>query len=131
VSGQAEAVLAAFAAVFTVREVAASLAFYRDRLGFKPHFVLGDPPTYAIIERDSVMLHLMPAARAPDTLGKSSIYVFAHGVDALAAAVAAAGAVLEVTPQDFDYGMREFSLRDPDGNRLTFGEEVRASRAAP
>jgi hypothetical protein len=28
---------------------------------------------------------------------------------------------------DFDYGMREMSLRDPDGNRITFGQEVKAA----
>jgi hypothetical protein len=28
----------------------------------------------------------------------------------------------EAPPGDFFYGMREMSVRDPDGNRLTFGQ---------
>jgi hypothetical protein len=29
-----------------------------------------------------------------------------------------------VPPTDFSYGMREMSVRDPDGNRITFGQQV-------
>jgi catechol 2,3-dioxygenase-like lactoylglutathione lyase family enzyme len=41
------------------------------------------------------------------------------------------GVAIEVPPTDFWYGLREFSLRDPDGNRLTFAEPqpLRASNA--
>src|SRR5437762_12023358 len=67
--------LNAFAAVFTVADVAASLGFYVGRLGFREHFRLGDPPSYAIIERDAVSLHLMPASEAPESRVRSSIYV--------------------------------------------------------
>jgi len=28
----------------------------------------------------------------------------------------------KAAPADFFYGMREMSVRDPDGNRLTFGQ---------
>jgi hypothetical protein len=49
-------VLNAFAAVFTVGDVGASLGFFVDRLGFREHFRLGDPPSYAIVERDAVSI---------------------------------------------------------------------------
>jgi predicted enzyme related to lactoylglutathione lyase len=117
--------LTAFAAVFTVSDVATAHRFYLDRLGFRSEFTLGEPMTYAIIERDTVQLHLMPVARAPEALGRSSIYVFAAGVDALHQELKGRGCAIEVPPQDFDYGMRETSVRDPDGNRITFGEEVK------
>ena len=68
--------LIAFAAVFTVNDVARSLEFYLGRLGFKEFFRLGDPPSYAIVERDAVSLHLMPATQDARGLGRSSIYVF-------------------------------------------------------
>ena len=35
------------------------------------------------------------------------------------------GCPIEVVPEDFSYGMREMSVRDPDGNRVTFGEEIK------
>lgn len=114
-----------FSAVFTVRDVAASLAFYVDRLGFSVQFRMGEPPTYAIVERESVSLHLMPASQDPAGLGRSSIYVYVDDVDALHAGLVAMGCPIEIDPEDFFYGMRETSVRDPDGNRITFGAEVR------
>jgi catechol 2,3-dioxygenase-like lactoylglutathione lyase family enzyme len=119
--------LQAFAAVFTVGDVGRSLPFFCDRLGFREHFRLGDPVSYAIVERDAVSIHLMPASDSPETLGHSSIYVFAADVDALHAELQALGCAIEVPPADFVYGMREMSVRDPDGNRITFGQEVRTT----
>lgn len=119
--------LIAFASVFTVADVARSLRFYIDKLGFTVDFQMGDPPTYAIVERDAVSLHLMPASQDPRGLGTSSIYVFAAGVDALHAQLVERGCPVEVAPQDFSYGMREMSVRDPDGNRVTFGEEIKGA----
>ena len=116
--------LNAFAAVFTVADVAASLGFYLGRLGFREHFRLGDPPSYAIVERDAVSLHLMPASEAPETCGRSSIYVFVDDVDQLHTELHALGCPIEVPPTDFFYGMREMSVRDLDGNRITFGQEA-------
>jgi catechol 2,3-dioxygenase-like lactoylglutathione lyase family enzyme len=116
--------LNAFAAVFTVGDVAASLGFYLGRLGFHEHFRLGDPPSYAIVERDAVSIHLMPASEAPETCGRSSIYVFVADVDRLHAELQALDCPIEAPPADFFYGMREMSVRDPDGNRITFGQEA-------
>jgi len=120
----------AFSAVFTVGNVGNSLRFYGDRLGFREQFRLGDPPSYAIIERECVSLHLMPASDSPDTLGRSSVYVYADDVDSLHRELQALGCPIEVAPKDFFYGMREMSVRDPDGNRLTFGQEVATPTAA-
>ncbi|KAF0136031.1 MAG: hypothetical protein FD152_1142 [Xanthobacteraceae bacterium] len=116
--------LTGFSAVFTVRDVATSLAFYTDRLGFAVQFRMGEPPTYAIIEREAVSLHLMPASQDPAGLGTSSIYVYVDDVDALHAGLVAMGCPIEIAPEDYSYGMRETSVRDPDGNRFTFGAEV-------
>ncbi len=113
--------LKGFSAVFTVRDVPASLAFYRDRLGFGLQFAMGEPPSYAIIERDTVSLHLMPASQSPDGLGTSSIYVYVEDVDALHGEFVGTGCAIDFGPEDLSYGMREIAVRDPDGNRITFG----------
>ena len=49
--------------------------------GFREHYRLGDPVSYAIVERDAVSVHLMPASQDPRGLGRSSIYVFVADVD--------------------------------------------------
>lgn len=118
--------LTGFASVLTVTNVAAALAYYVDVLHFTVQFQMGSPASYAIIERGHVSLHLMPVSQDPATLGCARVYVYAAGVDALQAEFRARGCAIEVEAQDFAYGMREFSVRDPDGNRLTFGEPVAA-----
>jgi uncharacterized glyoxalase superfamily protein PhnB len=119
--------LNSFAAVFAVGNVASSLGFFLGQLGFREHFRMGEPPSYAIVERDAVSIHLMPASDAPDRLGRSAVYVFVTDVDRLHAELRALGCPIEMPPTDFFYGMREMSVRDPDGNRITFGREARAS----
>ena len=114
--------LNAFATVFTVGDVAASLGFFLGRLGFREHFRLGDPPSYAIVDRDAVSIHLMPVSEAPESCGRSSIYVFVTDVDRLHTELQELGCSIEVPPTDFSYGMREMSVRDLDGNRITFGQ---------
>ena len=49
---------------FTVRDIRASLAYYRDKLGFDIAFEYGDPIAYAGVCSGKVTLHLIPASRA-------------------------------------------------------------------
>jgi catechol 2,3-dioxygenase-like lactoylglutathione lyase family enzyme len=92
--------LVAFAAVFAVTDVDASCAFYVHRLDFRVHFQMGDPISCAIVERDAVSMHLMPASQ-DTTIGRSSIYVFTADVDALHDELRTNGCVIEVPPTDF------------------------------
>jgi catechol 2,3-dioxygenase-like lactoylglutathione lyase family enzyme len=123
----AEGQLRAFAAIFPVSDVARSIAFFIDMLGFDEEFKYGDPLDYAIVDRDAVSLHLMRVTNDLPMIGRSSIYVFVADVDALHEEISGHGCTIEVAPQDFPYGMREMSVRDPDGNRVTFGQEVTAA----
>jgi uncharacterized glyoxalase superfamily protein PhnB len=63
----------------------------------------------------------------PGTFGA---YVVADDIDALHARVAAAGATVTRPPEDTDYGSREFALKDPEGNRWSFGTYRGAPRQA-
>ena len=116
--------LQAFSAVFAVRDVARSMAFYAERLGFREEFRHGEPLNYASVARDAVSVHLKLASRELDAPGRSSIYVFAADVDALHDELRERGCDIEVPPTDFFYGMREMALRDVDGNHITFGHAI-------
>lgn len=116
--------LNSFAAVFPVADVGRSLTYYLDQLGFHEYFRMPDL-SYAIVELDAVSIHLMLARDNRAALGQSIIYVFADDVDALHEQLQERGCPIEVPPEDFFYGMREMSVRDPDGNRITFGQEVK------
>lgn len=109
------------ATVFTVCDVAASTVFYRDALGFKVSFEYGTPVFYVCLCRDDVALHLIAESKTKRLPGHSALCVFVKDVDAVYAELTARGVVVIKPPADYDYGMREFDLHDPDGNYLVFG----------
>jgi len=112
------------ATVFVVRDLTASLAHYRDALGFAVSFEYGEPTFYACLCRDEVQLHLNAASNTKRIPGNGAIAVFVDNVDALHADLVGRGAKVLKPPQDYAYGMRDFDVIDPDGNQLTFGQAV-------
>jgi len=116
--------LAVIAPVFQVTDLAASLAYYRDRLLFESRFEWADtdaePVRYAILCRDKVELHLAQnGAPRPATA-----YCFVDGIDGYYALVRDAGATITEAITDRPWEMREFGSADPDGNMLYFGEHL-------
>ena len=113
------------ATVLVVSDIAKSIDYYRDALGFKVTFQYGTPTFYVCLCRDEVALHLLAAQETKQLPGNGGICVFVKDVDSVYAEVTARGAKVIKPPQDYDYGMRDFDLVDLDGNRLTFGMESR------
>ena len=113
--------MAGSATVFVVSDIAASLAYYRDVLGFQVTFEYGQPLSYACLCRDEVALHLLASSRTKRLPGHGAICVFVRDVDQIYAEVSGRGAKLLNQPEDRDYGMRDFDVVDADGNQLTFG----------
>jgi uncharacterized glyoxalase superfamily protein PhnB len=62
-----------------------------------------------------------PAASGPVPPGYFSAYVVTDEPDALFARATAAGAEVITGLHDTDYGSRDFAVRDPEGNRWSFG----------
>ena len=59
--------------------------------------------------------------RFDQAVGTSSIYVVVDDVDAHHERARAAGAKIERELTDTDYGSREYTARDPEGNLWSFG----------
>ncbi|HEY4251706.1 MAG TPA: VOC family protein [Roseomonas sp.] len=118
----------AFSTVLPVAEMDRSISYYVEGLGFRENFRIGEPATYVMLCRGALSVQLMPGLRAPRAVGMAAIYAFVRELDALHAEFTARGVPIEMPLQDHPYGMREFSIRDPDGNRLTFGQEVGQDR---
>jgi catechol 2,3-dioxygenase-like lactoylglutathione lyase family enzyme len=121
-----------------VRDAAAAVAFYRDRLGFE---VLHYDGGFAVLRRDEAVVHLWESGdetwRARDDLrekpvctgaesfiaGTASCRIMVEGVDDLYAELRAADVLHPVSRdgvEDTDFGTREFSVLDLDGNLVTF-----------
>jgi uncharacterized glyoxalase superfamily protein PhnB len=110
------------ATLFVVKDVPASIAYYRDVLGFQAVFTYGEPVFYGGVERGDVIIHFQAAHRTQRMAGQGAANVFVTEVDALYDELLARGAQITEPPGDRPYGMRDFDLDDPDGNHLTFGQ---------
>ncbi len=103
--------------IFSVADVARAVDHY-ERLGFTSSY---HDATYAFAHRDRLTIHLTQIDQGEARPG--SIYMHVDDADQLANAWRLAG--VEVTgPTDFDYGKREGSHTDPDGNRIRFGSPL-------
>jgi uncharacterized glyoxalase superfamily protein PhnB len=107
------------APVLHVRDVAAAAAFYRDLLGFTWDF--GDE-SYAVVWRDNAAIHFVR-----DVVDPTGVHLFhwVKDVDAYYREVVKRGAEVSDKPSDQTYGIREFELRDVNGVRVVFGQDIR------
>lgn len=114
------------AAVFQVSDLPRAIAFFEDVLGFEQEFIYGEPPMYGALQRDEISIHLS-AANSPDKvakLGRGSAYVFCDEVDNYYDQVVQRGAVVTLPLAAKPYGMRDFQVKDPDGNLVGFGKPL-------
>ncbi len=126
-------VAASLEASLTVRDLASSVVWYRDVLGFTVAREYGrDGKLFAVaLEAGNVQLLLGQddGAKGLDRVkgdGFSLQVTTSQPIDAIAARLKEAGAVLDTEPFDMA-GKRAFRLRDPDGFRLT----ISSPRANP
>ena len=109
------------ATVLHVKDMAVALAYYRDKLGFAVSFTWEDPPRYVCLCLGDVAIHLnsyVPPA------GWSHVCIFCKGIDALYAQLVARAVTVEEPIADRPYGMRDFTVIDPEGHRLVFGQGI-------
>lgn len=112
------------APVLVVKNVPASVAHYRDTLGFEVAFTWGDPVTFAGVCRDDVTIHLQADDQTRRPAGGGAVSIFVDDADRLYAELTERGATIPIEPKTYPYGMHEFSAFDPDGNQLTYGHAV-------
>jgi catechol 2,3-dioxygenase-like lactoylglutathione lyase family enzyme len=79
---------------FFTTDIPATLAYYRDKLGFECLGTWQDPPVYAIVARDQHAIHFRwaePPAANPDKYADELLnaYLFIEDADALYAEYAA------------------------------------------
>ena len=115
--------LSAIVPMLTVTDIPATVDFYRQLLGFEcSHQTEG----WACLSRDGVELMLaMPNTHVPFERPQftGSLYLRCDNVDGMWELVKDKAEVVYPI-EDFDYGMREFAIRDNNGYLLQFGQEI-------
>jgi len=122
--------------ILYVADVRRALAFYEGQLGFEVLQVSGEPPFYAELRRGGASLGLRlvhqpvidPAARSGETmLWQAAVRV--GDIKALYLEFLAAGALIDTPLQRDAWGPQFFSVQDPDGNIVGFGERGPGAKA--
>ena len=110
------------APVLRVTNIDAALKYYTGVLGFSEDFRFGD---YAGIKLGSVLVHFSGHSVHDRPIGGGTVYVFCDEIDSYYDEIMTKGALVVTEPKDYDYGMRDFMIKDSDGNHLAFGCELK------
>ena len=114
------------ATTIEVSDVVASEAFYREKLGFRPGYFYGEPPTFCIVNRDRVTIFLDKMRTVhPVPLNQYwALYIYVDDVDVMFADVKSRGVDIIRDIEDQFYGCRDFDIRDPDGHLIGIGQNL-------
>jgi uncharacterized glyoxalase superfamily protein PhnB len=114
------------------RDAPAAIEWLGRAFAFEPRMVVDGPDgtvAHAELTFAGAMI-MLGTARPPESdayaaaappPGSGSMYVVIADPDAHHERAAAAGADVVRAPQDTDYGAREYTARDPEGNVWSFG----------
>lgn len=120
---------------FIVNDVPASLAFYRDRLGFEVTFEGPEPSDifFGIVRRGGAQILMKAIGVAPvpnytrdvkQGIARWDAFVSVPDPDALAAEYASRNVEFFAPLQDTHDGLRGFEIKDADDYLLFFGRPV-------
>lgn len=106
--------------ILPTTDLARTHEYYCDVLGFLEPWGFGEPAQYGGVRAD---LEQLPAIHftVSSERGPGEVFVIMDNADAYFEKVKAAGAEVIFEIGDRPYGMRDFMVADPDGNRLSFG----------
>ena len=106
------------AVVFFVRDLARSVAWYRDALGLEPRTLPGHDGPFALASAGSVELVFIPR---DEPAGRTPIVVFGlqSGIYEVVESLAAKGVEIVVPVSETPDGGLSADFRDPDGHILS------------
>jgi catechol 2,3-dioxygenase-like lactoylglutathione lyase family enzyme len=114
--------------VISTADIRSTLDWYVRVLGFREHFVFGDPPVYAGLECDGVLLYVTHdpalASTMEKTGGHPDIFLWVEGIDEAFELHRTRGARVIEPPADRAWDARQYVLEDPNGYRLKIAQSI-------
>ncbi|HEY82382.1 MAG TPA: hypothetical protein G4O01_03725 [Dehalococcoidia bacterium] len=118
------------------RDMKETIAFYQNVLGFKMGMAFPDAnnPEYADLAKDGMVLMFIPAANlglgSEERLGVGvNLYLQIDGdIDEYYHEVKKKGAKIAVGIKDEPYGIRDFTIEDVNGYKLTFNQASKTAK---
>jgi len=98
-----------------------TVKFYTEKLGFTFH---SDWDGYLIFSKDEISIHLWLTSD-PEVPKATGCYIYVTAVDELFNEYKLQGIIHpNGTLKDMEWGMRQFSILDNNGNIIHFGEQI-------
>ncbi|MBV8904894.1 MAG: hypothetical protein JOZ22_14775 [Acidobacteriia bacterium] len=97
--------------------IPAAITYYCDVLGFRINYRQDD---LGVLDRDAITILLRP--RGIPNQAPGSFWVYVDDADALFAELSAKSANVQGAPVSHPWGLRDFSVLDLEGNRITFAQ---------
>ena len=114
--------------LFVVVDLQRSIDFY-TKLGFVEPAMWGEPPCFAMMNRDELDLMFSLADEGTQVhpngpQGVWDMYVKVEDLDAELSSLTELGVKIDQPIRSTEYDMRELEVVDPDGYRICFGSEM-------
>jgi catechol 2,3-dioxygenase-like lactoylglutathione lyase family enzyme len=113
--------------VLAVHDVRVSAKFFVEALGFR---IVAEPPGWIFVVKDNCMIMLgeCPDDMHPSELGCHNYFAYLRvdDADGYRAQLAANGVRPLSEIEDKPWGMREFSIKTPDGHRIMIGHTIKS-----
>jgi catechol 2,3-dioxygenase-like lactoylglutathione lyase family enzyme len=116
-------------AILFASDLPASIAYWQSKLGFDKYGIFGEPPRFAIMERDDTFAMLKQAPKGHAIVpywkiseGLWNAYFWVDDIAALFEEMRSRGATIDYGLCDQPYDVREFGVRDPDDQDIGFGQ---------
>lgn len=114
--------------VISTADVRGTIDYYGRVLGFREHFVFGDPPVYAGVERDGVLLYITHHPALAELLKNHDlhpdIFLWVQDVDGVFEEHRRNGARIIEMVSNRAWDARQYVVEDPNGYRLKIAEPL-------
>jgi uncharacterized glyoxalase superfamily protein PhnB len=110
---------------FYVVDINTSIAWYKDFLGYECTFKVRDEDItpYAIVSKGDISIHLAHDPTGTH-IGAGFCYIETDDVVSIYDELNGAGVIFVREIEDSAYGMRDFVIKDYEGNKISFGEKT-------
>ena len=112
--------------VLAVRDLRVSTSYYVEVLGFSKDPIEAEGWSFLTRDKFRVMLGECRDEKPASELGNHSWFAYwnIEGIDEFYREIASKGALVTSQPSNKPWGLREFTLRTPDGHRIACGELI-------
>jgi catechol 2,3-dioxygenase-like lactoylglutathione lyase family enzyme len=107
--------------VLSVPDINSAVTFYTEKLGFTPGFLWDDPPTFAGVNLGDISIHFSQGNPSP---GGAGISFVVGNADELFKFHQANGIEIIEPIANRPYELRDYSIKDLNGYRLSFGHYI-------